>query len=438
MTKNQHKVVVLAICLLHIILVQINNFVYDIKPFADASILLDRGLEFANFYFTNPETNWNFAPGYSLFLAIIYPITQNNYIIVTIIQSILFAYAAYLFTKIASEKNILPEKHPLLSLAIIVLSPNIWFTIGQTTAENFAASLVLLTFYFLIRARDEFSLKNILKSSVIMGILFVSRFEMIFLIPLGWLFLSSTKFELKKCLKASLFFIFPILFISANIYKNYQIFEKVIPFSLSGGSVIYGGNNTKLDGSWHSFQQYETYMPKKYHQAFLDIHELEDIPTLVLKRDSLFKVMIKEAWEINPTGLITNWPNKFLRLWLFPGHFDIYTADKEYIHGVQFKEHFIDDDLPWYGIYKHLFYSIIHWGLLILSIIGFYLAYKKASTANKYYLYLTFLTFLAISILFSIPFYAIPRFHVSIISILTIFSVFSIDYIIHKLIKNGN
>ena len=68
----------------------LNNVIYHYQPSNDALIYLARGREFARFEFVNPATNWSLAPGYSLLLAILSPLTGWRPQLIAMWQAMLF------------------------------------------------------------------------------------------------------------------------------------------------------------------------------------------------------------------------------------------------------------------------------------------------------------------------------------------------------------
>jgi len=180
--------------------------------------------------------------------------------------------------------------------------------------------------------------------------------------------------------------------------------------------VIYGGNNDNLDGSHHLFWEHrELFIPKN---KIDDLNKILSEPECFAcpGRDSLFFQLALVVWKENPVQQIKVIPDKLAKNWLLPGTFDIYTGDTTKTKGLQFdkllsKKYFNN---AWYAPYKHFFYILIHWALLVMLMAGLFRIDKK----NRFQI--SVLILFSFYLLFAIPFCGLPRWHVAIFPLLII------------------
>jgi len=218
-------------------------------------------------------------------------------------------------------------------------------------------------------------------------------------------------------------------FLSLNGYKNKQTFGVFNPTSFGSGTVIYGGNNLNLDGSWHRHMgRNNDYVPENYQIIFDSI--LAKPSCSCIKRDSLYKVMAIDAWKKNPYDQLKVIPTKLAKQWLLPASFDFYTVQTEYHKGLQFEKLFSDELWPWYGKYKHAAFLIIYWLYLLLSLFGIILKLKIKKIEKIDLLFFSIL--LINTAMYSIPFYGLGRFHVPVIAILFYYSIYTVNFFFNK------
>mgnify|MGYP001227784078 CR=1 FL=1 len=133
--------------------------------------------------------------------------------------------------------------------------------------------------------------------------------------------------------------------------------------------------------------------------------------------------MAIEAWTSNSFSQLKVIPLKLSKLWLLPGSFDFYTGQTEIYRGLQLEKLFSDVLWPWYGKWKHGAYLFIYWISLLISIIGLWFKVRKYKFDKVDFLIVSIL--LLNTIMYSIPFYGLGRFHLPVISILFYYAIYS-------------
>ncbi len=410
----KYKYIFLAIT--HIILVIAFMIVFDYQQISDSTRYLAVADEFASFKFHfSAGMNCNTAPGYPLFLALIKPITWHNMYLIAMYQSILFILSFRYFVNAIQLKYQISKIAILILSVFVLLNPEVVHLNGSTLTESLAASLMLLIFGGLANNLENKYDKPILVICV--AFLVLTKMEYILFLPILILYLYVIKE--RKIIVLTLSVLFGLL--TLNGFKNLQTYGVFKMTSFGSGTVIYGGNNLNLDGSWHNHGKTKNYVPKVYENEFDSIYKLNS-SCACIKQDSLYKIMAVEAWEKSYSDQLKVIPVKLGKLWLLPGIMDFYTGQTEFYKGLQLEKLFSDELWPWYGKYKHGAYLFIYWISLILSSIGLWFKIKKYKFDKIDFLIISIL--LLNTLMYSIPFYGLGRFHLPVISILFYYAVY--------------
>ncbi|MBA3706592.1 MAG: hypothetical protein H0W84_12050 [Bacteroidetes bacterium] len=412
---------------LHLLLVISDMIIYDYQQISDALRYVLVANEFISLNFTNldPTIHCITAPGYPLFLAILKPFTQHNKYIIALFQSALYIFALYFLLNSLYKKGYLNYSACIISFAIVLFSPEIFQTNESTLSETLCGSFILVICGCLVTGFD----KRINQILFIFSTCFLilSKFEYFLFLPVILIPLINKKSY--KLLSVTLLSVGVIL--SINGFKNLMIYKKFNPFSYGSGGVIYGGNNLNGDGSWH-----------KPSTNYFDVEKLAQYQLIAkltpectcVKHDSLFKYMAANAWKTDGVKQLKIIPLKFLKLWAIPATFDFYSTQTEFKKGLQLGSLFTSNSLPWYAKYKHGFYFAIYWGYCVLILFGFY--FKIKINKIHFHDYFILLLFMIVSIMYSVPFYGLGRFHVPIFGLLAIYAVFSVKYLDNRFLKN--
>lgn len=409
---------------LHITLVMAFMVIFDYQQISDSLRYIAVANEFASFKFQfSTGLHCNTAPGYPIFLALIKPLTWHNMFLIAVIQSIVFIVSFWYFLFQIKLRYKLSNSAIFVLNVFVLLNPEIIHLNGSTLAESLGASLMLfvcgsltnffrkqydnfifvLCFSFLVLTKMEYML---LVFVLIPFLLFIKKHKIILITSvslLGLLFLNGFK--------------------NQNIYGVFKM------TSFGSGTVIYGGNNLNLDGSWHIHNKTKNYLPEKYEIIFDFINRTEPACACI-KQDSLYKKMAIDAWEKSYTDQIKVIPIKLGKLWLLPGSIDFYTGQKEIFKGLQLEKLFSDELWPWYGKWKHGAYLLVYWVSLILSMIGLYIKVNYYGFDKIDFLIISIL--LVNTVMYSIPFYGLGRFHLPVLSILFYYAIYVYIYYENK------
>jgi len=408
------EVVLWAVCLL--LAVEINNVVYHYTPVSDALVYLARGREFAELAFFNPVTNWNFAPGYSLVLALTAPITAFEPGRIAAFQSLTYFAAALTLVRRLSLAGVLRDvRSARLALGLLVFTPTFWFPLGTIGPEALTGALVMLVSAALLRSRESERRSDLLGTSLWMGLLVLMRFEWLFLPFVGALVVKGRR----RPVAVAWLLVCPALALGLNAARNSVMYGEPVVFSYGGGIVVYSGNNLNRDGSYHS-----SYMPgfipatREAEWASLLALRDTDFSQFAKEQNSFYLRLAREAWATAPLDQLSVVPLKLGKLWAMPSHFDIYTADANYKRSLQIGELFSFPRWPWYGPWKHAVYLLLHWLLLAFVGAGFVGHWQRRShsseNARAFFSYVAAVVSV-FSLLFAGPLYGLPRFHVPVL-----------------------
>lgn len=405
LTKLNVTSIVLLICV-----VLANNAIYGYVPVRDALVYLQRAREFSRLDFFNPETNWNFAPGYSAFLALSSPLTGFGIPRIAALQCVLYVAALARLFSALELSGLLTTSGKFVVTLLLLCNPNLWFPLGAVGPESLVSSLLLFTSASLLRSREVGGARSQLVSSAWMGALILVRFEWIFLPMVGSVLAGQAR---AKAL--GILLVCPALAISVNAIRNDITFGEPKLFSYGGGIVSYAGNNPNLDGSFHIAAS-PRYIPAIHQLEWNRLQAMRtiDFPRFIRDQDAFFTRLAQESWMEAPLDQLSVIPLKLGKLWAMPNHFDIYTADHKFTRTLQIEELFNRQRWPWYGLWKHGFYLLLHWVTLVIAAAGIVTHWRRwehlPAAGRAFLIYVTFVI-AAVCFLFAVPLYGLPRFH---------------------------
>jgi len=190
--------------------------------------------------------------GYPLFIWPLIKISSVNFIyFLTIIQSVLFAYATYFFTK-----QLLATKIAFLATAtslIVSFNPTLSLISNVVGYESFISSLLMLSIGLVVRGKTNIVTLNVLKLGVLIGTLFgIATFLQpryilsgVVVISLYAMTLSEKKLKVKfVALSIAILMILPGVLVARNIISNniYSIATELgVTLQIGAGDKTSGG-----------------------------------------------------------------------------------------------------------------------------------------------------------------------------------------------------
>jgi hypothetical protein len=407
--------------------------IYDYAPTGDSLRFLNVATEYGSFDLDalDPLMNCHTAPGYPLLLLLIRSIAGHSSFLIAIAQSLLFAASLWLLLLTLRERAVLKDQHIPWAFGIALFSPEIFVFNSFTLSESFTATLVVTVVAACLRPAP--SLVTTLLLLISATWLFLTRFEYLFILPaILYVLLKDRRWMSAGSLVVVVLFCFHL-----NALKNEFLYDRYNPFSFGGGTVMYGGNNQNLDGSWHVATRELSYLPKDAVAEYLDLRG-RPVVDYCVEQDAFFKRLAIQAWKEDPFEQLLVIPTKFMKLWLIPARFDPYSGQQVFKKGLQLGMFFDDSLWPWYAKYKHAFYILIHWVLLGVALFGFgrRMAALGWRGADRYDM-LAIYCLLGASCIYSVPFYGLGRFHVPVFPLLIIYAAYVVMPLFDKAFSQG-
>jgi len=187
------------------------------------------------------------GPFYAYFLGIIYAIFNNSVLAVQIIQSILAGLSCvflYLITrKISNHRN------GIIASIIYIFSGILMFYTGALLYVEVNIFFSLSLAYLLLQIQDNFSVKRLILTGIVFGLLIIIRPEFILLLLLLIPYFI-VKVKAKPVLQFLLLLIFTLAIVSIIPLRNYKVGKDFVPFTAHSGVNFYYGNNPQTDGTW--------------------------------------------------------------------------------------------------------------------------------------------------------------------------------------------
>jgi 4-amino-4-deoxy-L-arabinose transferase-like glycosyltransferase len=206
-----------------------------------------------NWALTISQGNWLghevffLGPFYAYFLAIIYKIFGSNIIAVQIIQTLLSSFGVILLYLIT--KRISNARNAVIAAIIYIFSGILIFYTGALLYVEVNIFFSLCLAYLLIRLTDQYSLRLLIISAIILGLLVIIRPEFLLL-----LFLLIPYFIIKikpKPMRQYIIFaLITLAVVSVIPIRNYLVAKDFVLFTGHSGVNFFYGNNPQTDGTW--------------------------------------------------------------------------------------------------------------------------------------------------------------------------------------------
>ncbi|MBU1727171.1 MAG: glycosyltransferase family 39 protein [Candidatus Omnitrophica bacterium] len=183
------------------------------------------------------------TPVYPLFLAVVYSLTKHSVVAVRVAQCFLGAFSCLLLYFIATQ--IFKEKVGLIAGVICAVDYSMLQLSAYLVSETLYIFLFLFAFlFFLLYYRYKNSC-YIVFSGILFGLTSLCRELAVFMlfITAVWMVIfinGALKVRIKP---AAIFIIFALIVIAPWVLRNYRIYHRIIPFTVSSGHSLYLGNN---------------------------------------------------------------------------------------------------------------------------------------------------------------------------------------------------
>ena len=384
----------------------------DKKLIPEWSIYLDSLLQFGTFSYDWAEWNTGWVP--SAFAPLLYPIFL--WLLISVIQPqvqlvneisifsikiieltqvglwIVTTYFIYRITNIISA-----NKHiGLWAATLFILFPLSIVMPSQISAVNIYILFIALLLYYIIKigyeshAGKEIKLSAIFITSVILICLLFLRNETLLYIPIIVIF-----FYIKgNWKKAILYLSLVMIFITAFLIRNYNVFNQPTFISTSTGYNLWRGHNETAGSDGIG------YLSNDLINNIQDISIGDDFE---VRQNQVYMNEAIQYIKAEPLQLIYSSIDKIIALWIFEADPGDETTD--YVLSILYWG-------PWF-----IYLGLAIWGIILIRGKG-----------------LSYLGALFIGVTFtSIVFFVVPRYRLHILPGVVVYSAIAIDYIVEKL-----
>ena len=410
---------ILAVC--HVFLVFFKSHIFGYNLSYDAVKYLHVANEFLGRAPLDYQYNCNTSPGYPLFLAPLIFLFPDSVMAVMIAQVLIFSFSLYVMMSTLISKKFLTTSQAVIASAMVMLSLDFITYNGYVLTESLTASLLMLIVSLLLKDRDEKI--NMWLLSFLPVALIAVRTEYIILFPAFLLAVYLNRFTWKRILLPVVLLSFML---TANGIRNMDIYGKFSFFGFGGSQVTYGGNNLNGDGSWHYYATTPDYLPEHGEREMMAIDMIGDECIACPKRDSLFKVLVREAIRENGVSNLSLVPVKLAKMWTLPGEIDPYTSDSTFSPAIIPEHYFKSSESVVSNIMSNK-YIIYHWLFLGLSLAGLVIRWWKYKA--HYFDFTAMAIVVAVSMAYAVLFYGLPRFHIPLLPFVLVYTAFLIGMV---------
>jgi 4-amino-4-deoxy-L-arabinose transferase-like glycosyltransferase len=271
----------------------------------------------------------SFLPvGLPAYLAFLNLISGNPLLLVKILNIVFTSLFILLIFRLFQKE--LSQKGKLIFLFAFVLFPNNLFSSNIIMTDYLFTFLLWLVVYILIKSDN--TVKYLLLIGVILGLMSYLR-PIGLLLPLIFIIYFYKSYGIKTSLIKSIYIIIVmILIVSPWIYRNYIVFNEIVPISTNGGFNFLMGNHKLSTGGLNFNFDYNSFNPnevkesrKAYHTAFNHIMENPFSSILRIPQKIYYCFHRGDSsitWALKSTE--NNIPPIFLSFVFFAGNFFFY------------------------------------------------------------------------------------------------------------------
>lgn len=337
---------------------------YDLSfiSFSEYDVIASNILSGKGYVYYRFNTNCYFfgpSPLYAYFLALVHLITNKNYLMLQIIQSIISAFSVIPLIFLA--KKIFNEKTALIVGLLYCFHPGFIFYNIMVHEFTLTVFFILTILYLMVYYSDKrWSLVSI---GILTGLGILIRVTILFVIPAFFIYLILKKERIKKIfLKLFIILLLAIIVISPWIYRGYKIYNRFIFITLSSAEHLWRGNNPLASGTSYTKDgdSILSAAGEDFRNKLFSLNEIE--------QNDFFKEEAIKYIKTHPLDFFKLTFKKFIYFWSFsPQTGQLYSRS-------------------WLIIYKLLYYS-----LAFFFVLGVYFILK-----NRYYVNISILVFLFI------------------------------------------
>lgn len=346
--------------------------------------LLAKNLLHSKMFSLDAKTiNLTRAPGYPLFIFLIYSVFGERVLAVQLIQVILIALICFFIYRISTI--VFDGNVGILAALLIAVNPVFICQSFSLLSETLMAFLMTASVYFAIISMREFKIKYFMLLGIFLGAAALTR-PIVLLLPFFSICLLMFFYNWKRVLKFALFSLIPFIIVTGIwVYHDYKYTGYFIPLQIMGGRSLWTGTYVPGEGfdehpltikAREELTERLSIEIKKEHKKLIEEKSPKfDILTLLVVRQMGREGVINIIND--PIGIIRILPYKLGRL---------YIGSYSYLYGVKekFSELFNPNDYiknASLKLYIKLLVLIMSIAIIIFSLIGTFFSIFKAHYA---------------------------------------------------------
>lgn len=283
-----------------------------------------------------------------------------------------------------------------LAITLYLFFPLTIVQSGQASSINIYLPLTLCFIYFV----NEFYCKKksiiLVFCSLLLGVLILARAESMIFLPFMLILINAKNFNIKGTI---LFLLGVLVIVAPCAYRNFTVFGRITPITLSGGYNLWRGHNDLATSDGYPLRP-EGPEFVELNQKLINLSKTRDYE---VKRDAIFKEAAIESIRNNPSRSMLLSFNKFVALWIHEFHSHWYSWNNNPAYY-----------LPWF-IY------------VVFFVIGLFLNFHRFKSQ------IILLSYLGITTIIHMTFFVLPRYRLHLLPILCIYAAFGVGFLKNKL-----
>jgi len=254
-------------------------------------------------------------PLYPLFLAILYKISFQNFLLVKIVQAVINVLTCFFIMRIAQK--IFDKRTGYIAFMLAAINPFFIYWTGFLQTETLFMFLFIASIFSLVLF-DRTDLKRyLILSAFLLALSALTRPVAVLFVPflIIYLFIRIRK-GYRSCIKdAAIFTLCFMCIIAPWTIRNYKVYKEFILINNSGGGNFFAGNNPVLVKilSSKTKQEYKQHTKEFLEWADNLLNEVKNFSNRDMQ-NRYFKIAFDFIRENPKTWIWLRWKN-FLELW---------------------------------------------------------------------------------------------------------------------------
>jgi tetratricopeptide (TPR) repeat protein len=244
-------VFILAFSLRVLYLIQISDAPYFESPAGDSKFIFERAQDILNGDIIGTEINFHSSPAYPYFIAVIFWLSKNNFLVLGIIQILIGSLNCLLIFLLAKKISQGKNTPALIAGVMAALYGILAFFDADILAIFFTLVFVTIALLLLIDVQQSHRRSSAILAGIALGCAALDRTNILLFVPVAaWFLASEFSFNVKswKWKPAILFIVGTVLVVLPFTLRNYFVDNDFVLVSSNAGINLYIGNNPQANG----------------------------------------------------------------------------------------------------------------------------------------------------------------------------------------------